>query len=76
MSAFEAVFTTFMAELFALDPVFATETGDHTHDPAIQPGDLPGGFGPTPGFRFRDHLEAVLAHGAPPTSLLRRILLR
>jgi Uncharacterized protein conserved in bacteria len=46
------------------------------NDPAIQPGDLPGGFGQTPGFGYRDHLESVLAHGAPPTALLRRILLR
>jgi uncharacterized protein (DUF885 family) len=35
-----------------------------------------GGFGETPGFSYRPHLEAVLAHGTPPTSLLRRILLR
>ncbi|MFP5343361.1 MAG: DUF885 domain-containing protein [Candidatus Limnocylindria bacterium] len=41
---------------------------------AIQPGPLPGGFGETPGFRYREHLERVIAHGAPPTSLLRRIL--
>jgi hypothetical protein len=34
-----------------------------------------GGFGETPGFRYRPHLESVLAHGTPPTSLLRRILL-
>lgn len=40
----------------------------------IAPGSLPGGFGATPGFRYRDHLEAVIGHGAPPTSLLRRIL--
>jgi hypothetical protein len=44
-------------------------------DPAtIVAGPLPGGFGATPGFRYRDHLEAVIGHGAPPTSLLRRIL--
>ena len=44
-------------------------------DPSsIRPGVLPGGLGDTPGFRYRDHLEAVLAHGAPPTSLLRRAL--
>ena len=44
-------------------------------DPAtIIPGGLPGGFGETPGFRYRDHLEAVIGHGAPPTSLLRRAL--
>ncbi len=38
------------------------------------PRELPGGFGPTPGFRYRDHLEAAIAHGTPPTSLLRRAL--
>jgi uncharacterized protein (DUF885 family) len=41
---------------------------------AIRPGTLPGGYGDTPGFRYRDHLGAVIGHGAPPTSLLRRIL--
>ncbi len=35
---------------------------------------LPGGFGETPGFRYRDHLENVISHGSPPTSFLRRIL--
>ncbi len=44
-------------------------------DPSFQvPRDLPGGFGPTPGFRYRDHLESVISHGAPPTSLLRRAM--
>jgi uncharacterized protein (DUF885 family) len=38
------------------------------------PRDLPGGFGETPGFRYRAHLEAVMAHGTPPTALLRRAL--
>ena len=33
------------------------------------------GFGETPGFRYRAHLESVISHGTPPTSLLRRILL-
>lgn len=41
---------------------------------AVRPGALPGGFGETPGFRYRLHLESVIAHGAPPTSLLRRLL--
>ena len=41
---------------------------------AITPGGLPGGLGDTPGFRYREHLEAVISHGAPPTSLLRRAL--
>ena len=35
---------------------------------------LPGGFGETPGFVYRPHLEAVIGHGSPPTALLRRIL--
>jgi uncharacterized protein (DUF885 family) len=44
-------------------------------DPSLAaPRTLPGGFGDTPGFRYRDHLEAVISHGAPPTSLLRRAL--
>ena len=41
---------------------------------AIQAGALPGGFGETPGFRYRPHLESVISHGTPPTSLLRRLL--
>ena len=41
---------------------------------AIQPGGLPGGFGETPGFVYRDHLESLIRHGAPSTALLRRIL--
>ena len=32
----------------------------------VRPGALPGGFGETPGFRYRQHLESVIAHGAPP----------
>jgi hypothetical protein len=44
-------------------------------DPAaIEPRGLPGGFGNTPGFVYRPHLEAVIGHGSPPTGLLRRIL--
>jgi uncharacterized protein (DUF885 family) len=43
-------------------------------DPTIEPRDLPGGLGATTGFRYREHLEAVIGHGAPPTSLLRRML--
>jgi uncharacterized protein (DUF885 family) len=41
---------------------------------AIEAHPLPGGLGETPGFRYRDHLEAVISHGSPPTSLLRRCL--
>jgi Bacterial protein of unknown function (DUF885) len=34
-----------------------------------------GGYPRTPGFDERAHLEAVIAHGAPPVPLLRRMLL-
>ena len=34
-----------------------------------------GGYPATPGFDERRHLEAVIAHGSPPISILRRILL-
>jgi uncharacterized protein (DUF885 family) len=34
-----------------------------------------GGLDPTPGFDYRAHLESVLSHGSPPTSLLRRLVL-
>jgi hypothetical protein len=34
-----------------------------------------GGYPATPGFDERAHLEAVIAHGAPPIPMLRRILL-
>lgn len=34
-----------------------------------------GGFGETPGFDYREHLEAAPAHGTPPIPALRRILL-
>jgi uncharacterized protein (DUF885 family) len=38
------------------------------------PRDLPGGFGETPGFVYRQHLESVIGHGAPAPSLLWRVL--
>jgi hypothetical protein len=34
-----------------------------------------GDLGETPGFVYRPHLESVIGQVAPPTSLLRRILL-
>jgi uncharacterized protein (DUF885 family) len=34
-----------------------------------------GGYGETPGFTYRPHLEACLAHGSPPMPLLRRLVL-
>jgi uncharacterized protein (DUF885 family) len=33
-----------------------------------------GGLDPTPGFDYRAHMESVLSHGSPPTSLLRRLV--
>jgi uncharacterized protein (DUF885 family) len=44
--------------------------GDAVPEPRVV-----GGFGETSGFVYRDHLGSVLAHGTPPTSILRRILL-
>jgi uncharacterized protein (DUF885 family) len=35
---------------------------------------LVGGFGDTPGFRYREHLEACLNHGGVPMPLLRRLV--
>jgi hypothetical protein len=34
-----------------------------------------GGYGETPGFVYRAHLEACMNHGSPPMPLLRRLLL-
>jgi uncharacterized protein (DUF885 family) len=34
-----------------------------------------GGYGSTPGFVYRDHLEACMNHGTPPMPLLGRLLL-
>ena len=54
----------------------AADASDDPHGAAAVPEPrVVGGFGETPGFRYRQHLESVLAHGTPPTSLLRRILL-
>lgn len=49
--------------------------GDPRGERAIAEPKVVGGFGETPGFVYRRHLESVIGHGAPPTSLLRRILL-
>jgi uncharacterized protein (DUF885 family) len=34
-----------------------------------------GDYGETPGFGYREHLEACLSHGTPPMPLIRRLLL-
>jgi hypothetical protein len=44
-------------------------------DPSSVPERVIGpGPGDTPGFRYRDHLEAVISHGTPPIRWVRRIL--
>jgi hypothetical protein len=41
----------------------------------VPPPRVVGGYPATPGFDERAHLEAVVAHGAPPIPIVRRILL-
>jgi uncharacterized protein (DUF885 family) len=53
----------------------AIVAGDPLGADAVPDPQVVGGFGETPGFEYRRHLESVISHGAPPTSLLRRILL-
>ena len=53
----------------------ATASGDPRGADAVPEPRVVGGFGETPGFDRRRHLENVISHGAPPTSLLRRIVL-
>jgi uncharacterized protein (DUF885 family) len=49
----------------------ATRAGAST---VAEPG-LIGGFGTTPGFDQRAHLEAVISHGMPPLKWVRRLVL-
>ena len=44
-------------------------------DQAVPQPRVVGSYGATPGFRYRDHLEACLAHGSPPMPILRRLVL-
>ena len=53
----------------------AAASGDPRGADVVPAPRVVGDFGETPGFRYRDHLESVISHGSPPTSLLRRILL-
>jgi uncharacterized protein (DUF885 family) len=53
----------------------AIRSGDPRGAEAVPEPRLVGGLGETPGFVYRQHLESVIAHGTPPTSLLWRILL-
>jgi uncharacterized protein (DUF885 family) len=53
----------------------AVASGDPRGAAAVPEPRVVGGFGDTPGFEYRGHLENVIAHGAPPMALLRRIVL-
>ncbi|HEX8940004.1 MAG TPA: DUF885 domain-containing protein [Candidatus Limnocylindrales bacterium] len=53
----------------------AAAAGDERGAAAVPAAHVVGGFGKTPGFDYRQHLEAVLAHGSPPLPLLRRAVL-
>jgi uncharacterized protein (DUF885 family) len=53
----------------------AVAAGDPRGADAVLEPRLVGGYGETPGFVYRHHIESVIGHGSPPTSLLRRILI-
>jgi uncharacterized protein (DUF885 family) len=53
----------------------ATASDDARGADAVPEPRVVGGFGETPGFVYRDHLESVLAHGTPPIPILRRLVL-
>ena len=52
----------------------AAASGDPRGADAVPEPRVVGGFGETPGFDYRAHLEAVISLGSPPISLLRRLL--
>ena len=54
----------------------AAASGDPRGADAVPEPRIVGGFGETPGFVYREHLESVISHGSPPIPLLRRLLLR
>ncbi|HEU4571556.1 MAG TPA: DUF885 family protein, partial [Candidatus Limnocylindrales bacterium] len=53
----------------------ARHAGGEDAAAAVVERGVPGGLGQTAGFVYRPYLESVLAHGTPPTSLLKRIVL-
>ncbi len=52
----------------------ARAAGDGRGEAAVSGPRVVGGYAATPGFDYRAHLETCLAHGTPPTSVLRSIL--
>jgi uncharacterized protein (DUF885 family) len=53
----------------------AVAAGDPRGAAAVPEPRVVGGFGETPGFSYKEHLESVISHGSPPMPLIRRILL-
>ena len=53
----------------------AVASGDPRGAAAVPAPRVVGGFGETPGFSHKEHLESVIAYGSPPIPLIRRILL-
>jgi uncharacterized protein (DUF885 family) len=53
----------------------AAASGDPRGEGAVPEPRVVGGYGETVGFTYRPHLENLISHGAPPTSLLRRLVL-
>jgi uncharacterized protein (DUF885 family) len=53
----------------------AVASGDPRGEAAVPEPRVVGGFGETPGFAYRRHLESCISHGSPPLPLLRRMLL-
>jgi hypothetical protein len=52
----------------------AVASGDPRGAAAVPEPRVVGDLGETPGFVYREHLERVIGHGEPPTSLLKRLL--
>jgi uncharacterized protein (DUF885 family) len=52
----------------------ALAAGDPRGEAAVPEPRVVGGFGETPGFRYREHLERVIGHGSPPIPVLRSLL--
>jgi uncharacterized protein (DUF885 family) len=53
----------------------AAASGDPRGASAVAEPHIVGGFGKTPGFNYKEHLESVIAHGSPPIPVIRKILL-
>jgi uncharacterized protein (DUF885 family) len=53
----------------------AVASGDPRGEAAVPRPAIVGGYGPTPGFDERAHLEAVIGRGELPLPLLRRVML-